>query len=148
MRNSLFHCCLVTTMLVTLATRGAAQQDGLADSARIQIRQTLRAFYFNLARGDWEALTSDILAAKVVAHRTPPVDPVPAAASTACEKTRAPLIDRSSIELEGEWARVLVPRCLDAVALGDRFRLINFEGRWRFVSIDLREGPVKLWAER
>jgi hypothetical protein len=47
------------------ASTAAAQQSERLDSARAQIHTTLRAFYFNLAHQDWEALTADILAAKV-----------------------------------------------------------------------------------
>ena len=42
------------------------------DSAQAHVRTTLHAFYFNLAHRDWEALTADILPAKIVAHRPAP----------------------------------------------------------------------------
>ena len=94
-------------------------------------------------------MTSDILAAKVVAHRERPE----ALASDSsrligCERAEVPLIEHSTIELNGEWAQVLVPRCRNVLTQGDQFRLIEFEHRWRFVSIDLWDEPVKLWAER
>ena len=140
---------LAIALLVVLVGRGAAQESVPVDSVRAQIRQTLRAFYFSLAHRDWEALTSDILAAKVVAHHTPPPEAAPVTrAASGCAEAGEPMIDRSTIDLNGEWALVLVPRCLGSLAQGDRFRLIDFERRWRFVSIDLWEDPVKLWAER
>jgi hypothetical protein len=140
---------VMAALLVLGRSAAAAQQVAAADSVGAQIRQTLRAFYFHLAHGDWEAVTSDILAAKVVAHRERPE----ALASDSprligCERAEAPLIEQSIIELSEEWAHVLVPRCRNAMTQGDQFRLIEFEHRWRFVSIDLWDEPVKLWAER
>jgi hypothetical protein len=66
--------------LAVYASTAAAQQSERFDSTRAQIHTTLRAFYFNLAHQDWEALTADILAAKVVAHRPAPDAMIRAAA--------------------------------------------------------------------
>ncbi len=142
---------VVKAILLLLAlTSGAvaAQQRVPGDSARVEIGRTLRAFYFNLAHGDWQAVTADILAAKVVAHRAPPEAMAAALPARPCSIDTGPQVDRSTIVLAGEWARVLVPRCGLTVAGADEFRLIHFEQRWRFVSIYLFEEPLNLSAER
>jgi hypothetical protein len=131
-----------------------------ADSARVQIQTTLRAFYFNLAHHDWEALTADILAAKVVAHRPAPQALVIAGNTTRrqspggssgspygadpvrCESPATALVDQATVTLDGDWAEVSVPRCTQASSGRDEFRLINFERRWRVVYIDLFEEAV------
>jgi hypothetical protein len=121
----------------------AAQHSPAADSAQAQIRQTLRAFYFNLAHGDWEALTADILAAKVVAHRSPPAAMLSLNADPPiCANQSGPQVDQAAMALAGDWAEVLVPRCGAGLAGGDEFRMIHFEARWRFVAIHLFEQPL------
>jgi hypothetical protein len=123
----------------------AAQEAGPPDSARAQIRQTLRAFYFNLAHGDWEALTADILAAKVVAHRVPPSNSLYVEQNPlACGLRTGPQLDSSTIVLVGDWAEVFVPRCGMTLAGGDEFRMIYFQERWRLVGIHLFEEPLNL----
>lgn len=111
------------------------------DSARAEIQGTLRRFYFNLAGQDWEALTADILAAKVVADRPAPASLLKAASPipAGCAAGRAALIDRARITLEKNWAEITVPHCSGVFPGTDRFRLIHFQGRWRFVYIDLFE---------
>jgi hypothetical protein len=141
---------LVLVMVLSTWTLSAtAQQSPIQpDSARAQIHSSLRAFYFNLAHQDWEALTADILAAKVVAHRPAPEAMVLAASAasslagrtTACSSNRAALVEQAIITLDGNWAEVSVPRCTAALAGTDEFRLIHFEERWRFVYIDLSKG--------
>ena len=54
------------------APAATAQQRSQVDSTKAQLRTTLRAFYFNLAHQDWEALAADILSAKIVASRPAP----------------------------------------------------------------------------
>jgi hypothetical protein len=143
---------VITLVLSAWTASATAQQSSIRpDSARAQIHTSLRAFYFNLAHQDWEALTADILAAKVVAHRPAPEAMVLAASGAsspvdgpaACSSNRA-LVDRAIITLDGNWAEVSVPRCSAALAGADQFRLIHFEERWRFVYIDLYEEPVKV----
>jgi hypothetical protein len=132
----------LVTLLIAAACRAAAQQaPAQHDSTRAQIHRTLRAFYFNLAHNDWEALTADILPAKVVPHRSVPEALVMAARSGAgppveCGSPETPLIDGAIITLDGDWAEVSVPRCTEPRG-ADEFRLIRFERRWRFVHIDL-----------
>ena len=144
-------------MLSAWTVSATAQQSPIRpDSARAQIHTSLRAFYFNLAHQDWEALTADILAAKVVAHRPAPEALVLAASATSlvaeeratCSSNRAALVEQALITLDGNWAEVSVPRCTAAVAGADEFRLIHFEQRWRFVFIDLFEGPASVSARR
>lgn len=149
---------LVLALVLSAWTASATgQQSPLQpDSARAQIHTSLRAFYFNLAHQDWEALTADILAAKVVAHRPAPEALVLAASAAssvadepaACSSTRAARVDQAIITLDGSWAEVSVPRCTAALAGADEFRLIRFEERWRFVYIDLYEEPVNVSTGR
>jgi hypothetical protein len=141
-------------LVVLLALPGStsAQQPSIRpDSARAQIQSTLRAFYFNLAHQDWEALTADILAAKVVAHRSVPeglvTNPKPlllAGGSWArgdepapCSSGSTAPVDQVSVSLDHDWARASVPRCEAGRVGADEFRLIHFEGRWRLVYIEL-----------
>jgi hypothetical protein len=143
------------------ATILAAQQtERLADSTRAQIHTTLRAFYFNLEQRNWEPLTADILAAKVVAHRPAPPAMLLAAAhrtggaspdgntGEACASGARSLVDRARISLDGDWAEVSVPSCSTPPSGADEFRLIHFEARWRIVYIDLFQGSVNISADR
>ena len=141
---------LTTAVLALSVGRPAlAQATAATDSARMQIGQTLRAFYFNLAHGDWEALTADILAAKVVAHRVPPSDALSVEHATpSCGLRTGPQLDYSTVALAGDWAEVFVPRCGVTLAGGDEFRMIYFEQRWRLVGIHLFEEPLNLSTER
>jgi len=136
--------------LLASTVAGNAQQAAVqADSARAQIHTSLRAFYFNLAHQDWEALTADILAAKVVAHRPAPAALVAAAQSPdlglptsgsnhpACSSSATPPVDQAVMILDGDWAEVSVPRCRIVGDGADEFRLIYFAQRWRIVYIDL-----------
>ena len=127
----------------------SAQQLASADSSRAQIQQTLRSWYFSLAHHDWNAVTDDILAAKVVAHRLPPAallknQEVQSAAVLDirhCAAGEAALVEAALIRRDGDWAEVWVPRCGAGWVGGDSFRLIHFEERWRLVYIDLYEAP-------
>jgi len=143
---------LMTLSIAATATAAAQQASAQRDSSRAQIERTLRAFYFNLAHDDWEALTADILPAKVVAHRSAPEALVMSAPSAAgapveCASPATPSIDGAIITLDGDWAEVSVPRCT-APRGADEFRLILFERRWRFVYIDLFREPLHLSTER
>jgi hypothetical protein len=135
---------LVALVAAVPASAAAQQAPSAHDSTRAAIQQTLRAFYFNLEHQDWEALTADILPAKVVAHRSAPEALVLAApglaGSGACAPPALPMIEEAIIILDGDWAEVSVPRCTEA-RRADQFRLIRFERRWRFVSIELAREP-------
>jgi hypothetical protein len=133
-------------LLALLAAAGSVTaQQSSPDSAHSEIRRTLRAFYFTLAHGDWEAMTAYILAAKVVAHRVPPEamrmtsggSASPADGNAGCTAEANGFVDRATIKVDAEWAEVSAPRCAYPAGGADQFRLIRFEGRWRFVHIDL-----------
>ncbi|HEX3234896.1 MAG TPA: hypothetical protein VHR41_11910 [Gemmatimonadales bacterium] len=149
--------------LTTWSGKAAAQQQQiLADSTRAQIQTGLRAFYFNLAHRDWDALTADILPAKVVAHRPAPEVLLTKAGaardaaerstkaddSAMCPAGQAALVDQAGIILDGDWAEVSVPRCGGSPAGADEFRLIRFESRWRLVYIRLFQQPVNVSTDR
>lgn len=137
---------LVIAALLGWWTASASAQSTIQpDSARAQIQATLRPFYFNLEHRDWEALTADILAAKVVASRTAPEVMMAAAAErdpAPCSSETPALVSQAVITLEGDWAEVTVPRCTVASAAADEFRLIHFEERWRIVGIRLFQEPL------
>jgi hypothetical protein len=138
--------CLAFALWPLAAT---AQQVPPADSSRAQIQQTLRSWYFSLAHHDWNAVTDDILAAKVVAHRLPPaallrhqeIESAAALEVRHCAEGQIPLVEAALIHRDGDWAEVWVPRCGTGFTGGDSFRLIHFEQRWRFVYIGLHEEP-------
>src|SRR5687768_11264865 len=100
---------IVVALIASPASAPAQHSPTQPDSIRAQIHRTLRAFYFNLAHHDWEALTADILAAKVVAHRPAPEILVPTAAPAKCSSTAAAMVDQAGIMLEGDWAEATVP---------------------------------------
>lgn len=145
----LLQVCSLCLALAVWPLAASAQQVPPADSSRAQIQQTLRSWYFSLAHHDWNAVTDDILAAKVVAHRLPPAEllkkqEVQSAAALEirhCAAGEAALVEAALVRLDGDWAEVWVPRCGAGFMMGDSFRLIYFEQRWRFVYIDLYEAP-------
>jgi hypothetical protein len=139
---------IVLLLVAAPANVSAQHSPTQPDSVRTQIHSTLRAFYFNLAHRDWEALTADILAAKVVAHRPAPEALVIAAEPVRCSSTAPALVDQATIALDGDWAGVAVPRCTAASAGFDEFRLINFGERWRIVYIELFQDPINVSADR
>ena len=144
-------------LLIPLCTGSIAFAQRAPESPEAaQIGTRLRAFYYNLGRHDWEALTADILAAKVVAHRPAPAAMVMSEAGrgenfpmieVVCTPPAQVSVERAVIILEGDWAEVSVPRCRPEVG-ADEFRLIHFEDRWRFVYIHLFQEPVTVTAER
>jgi hypothetical protein len=139
--------------LIGSSIPAAAQESAVrVDSAHAQIRTTLRAFYFNLARRDWEALAADILSAKVMASH-----PVPAAVLSqhparteqpkVCPPDASTRVDRATIVLEADWAYAAVPNCPSAGA-ADEFRLVRFERRWRIIYIHLRQEASEVQLAR
>lgn len=139
---------IVVALIASPASAPAQHSPTQPDSVRAQIHRTLRAFYFHLAHHDWEALTADILAAKVVAHRPAPEILVPAPGPAKCSSAAAAMVDQAGIMLQGDWAEATVPRCTAASAGFDEFRLINFEERWRIVYIELYQDPINVSADR
>jgi hypothetical protein len=141
---------LVLAFLAGLTTTAFGQQTpGISDLERTEIHSILRRFYFNLAHRDWEALTSDILAAKVLAHRPVPTRLLMGLGS---DSSRAPVerptcrrdlpaVEQAVLARSEDWIEVVVPRCPAGLEGGDRFRLVRFENRWRFVHIRLAQQP-------
>jgi len=124
---------------------GAKAQETATAPDSSAIHTTLRAFYFNLAHRDWEAIASQVLPAKVVAHRPAPEAMVAAADGADCPTHPG---DLARITTEGDWAEVSVARCQEGKRGEDEFRLIHFEQRWRIVYIDLFEERLSVTAER
>jgi hypothetical protein len=145
----LLQVCSFGLALAVWPRAAPAQQPASADSSQAQIQQTLRSWYFSLAHHDWNAVTDDVLAAKVVAHRMPPaallenpgVQSVAALDICHCAAGETALVEAALIRRDGDWADVWVPRCTAGLREGDNFRLIHFEQRWRFVYIHLYEEP-------
>ena len=145
----LLRVCSLGLALAVWSRAAPAQKPASADSSRAQIQQTLRSWYFSLAHRDWNAVTEDVLAAKVVAHRMPPaallenpgVQSVAALDISHCAAGETALVEAALIRRDGDWAQVWVPRCTAGLREGDNFRLIHFEQRWRFVYIDLYKEP-------
>jgi hypothetical protein len=138
---------LVVVALLTISVLPAAAQQ---DSAASQLHTVLRAFYFNLAHRDWEAIAADVLSAKILASRSTPMSlstPSRSPRLDACAPI-ASLVEQAVIRQEGDWAAVSVPRCGLASAGADEFRLIHFEKRWRFTYIALFEEPGVTTADR
>jgi hypothetical protein len=140
------------------SSRVAAAQDAPAvrNEATTEIAGRLRSFYFNLASNSWEPLTSDILAAKVVAHRPFPQTLLAAARPAGaglslverpCSSDRSVSVEQAVIAVEGDWAEARVPQC-GPVPQHDEFRLIRFAGRWRFVSIHLSQHSPSVTVQR
>jgi hypothetical protein len=135
----------LATVLLAAPSLSAQQAADTAD-----IHPTLRAFYFNLAHRDWEAIASQVLSAKIVAHRPAPAAMVAAeatprdGAAIVCAPEAPPA--GAEIRLDGVWAEVTVPRCAGAARGADELRLIRFEDRWRIVYIDLFDEQARVAA--
>lgn len=154
---------VVAGLLTALAVPAAAQRAAVQpDSAHAQLRTVLRAFYFNLAHQNWEALAAYVLSPKLLERRGAPrgLQSVSrdrtraggssraAAKPVACSSSTSVMVDQAAIELDGDWAEVSVPRCGVASAGADEFRLLYFEERWRFIYTDLLEEPMNVSADR
>ena len=147
----------LTLLLMGRSTAAIGQEPAtVGNEAHAEIAARLRSFYFNLAHNNWEALTADILAAKVVAHRSPPESQLlrPASADTGlgrgegvCSTDRSGSVQYAVISMQGDWAEAVVPHCA-RVSGHDEFRLIRFAGRWRFIAIQLFHPPVSLTVDR
>ena len=149
--------------MLTLALPAAAQRSAIQpaavqpDSAHAQLRTVLRAFYFHRAHQDWEALAAYVLSPKLLERRnasggfkTAPRDRARAGGSRVapepvkCSSSTSAMVDQAAIQVDGDWAEVSVPRCGVASAGTDKFRLLYFEERWRFIYTDLFEEPVNV----
>jgi hypothetical protein len=146
---------LLVAFLAGLTTTAFSQQTpGISDVERAEINSILRRFYFNLDHRDWEALTSDVLAAKVMAHRPVPTSLLTAFGSDSSRvaverptcRRNLPGVDQAVLARSEDWVEVVVPRCPAGLAGADRFRLVRFENRWRFVHIQLAQDAYDLYT--
>jgi hypothetical protein len=136
---------LLAGALTLSALPAAAQQD----SAASELHTVLRAFYFNLAHHDWQAIAADVLSAKILASRPVPERLIaPSASSIATCASIGSMVKQAVIRLEGDWAAVSISRCGIASAGVDEFRLIHFQRRWRFSYIALFVEPGIVSADR
>jgi hypothetical protein len=155
-KGGAYRAGALIAMLATIAATVVAQQPSTrAEPAELQIRTSLRAFYFSLAHHDWEALTAGILPAKVVAHH-----PAPAAIVAAsqpherpanCTPAIAERLEDAEITIDSGWAAVSVAGCgageIGSGEVGaddagvDEFRFIEFDGRWWIVHLELSHDP-------
>ncbi len=148
-------------LLSTAVPPAAAQTPTIApDSAPAQIRLVLRAFYLNLAAGNWDALAAYVLSPKLLERRGGPRDHAlvardrtrtrrggaSAEAPRACPASASPTVDDAVIQVDGDWADVAVPRCSGTSPGVDHFGLLYFESRWRFIYTDLFEKPDAVTA--
>jgi hypothetical protein len=148
---------LAGALLLAVARTTTAQQDGpVPDSAQTQIRLVLRAFYFNLASRNWEALAAYVLSPKLLERRGAPGDLQMVARDRArsrgsshgvqaprtCPSKASPMIDEAAIRVDGDWADVSIPRCSGDSAGVDEFGMLYFEKRWRFIYTDLFQGET------
>jgi hypothetical protein len=146
----------LAVLLTSLAPRASAQEATLPpDSARVEIRAVLRAYYLNLANENWDALAAYVLSPKLLERRGAPGgldmaarnrtrgrgSPRPLAAPPTCPSSASPMIDEAVIRLDGDWAEVSVPRCSGPSAGVDEFGMLYFEEHWRFIYTDLFQAP-------
>ena len=155
---------LILGLLLMAAPRPATAQSIAIepDSARDQIRSVLRAFYLNLENRNWDALAAYVLSPKLLERRGAPGDlqlvardrtrsrgsAAAVAAPRACPSSASPMIDDVVIGLDGDWADVSVTRCSGSSPGVDRFGMLYFEQRWRFIYTDLFQGPPPETAAR
>jgi hypothetical protein len=151
-------------LLLAVAPPAAAQATAIEqDSARARISAVLRAFYFNLANQNWDALAAYVLSPKLLERRGGPGDvqmvvrdrargrgTAPALAPPpTCPSSASPMINEAGIRLDGDWAEVSVPRCSGSSPGVDEFGMLYFEKRWRFIYTDLFGGsPAPETAQR
>jgi hypothetical protein len=153
----------VALLLTVWVLPAAAQQSAIQkDSAQAQIRAVLRAFYLNLEHRNWEALAAYVLSPKLLERRGTRGDLETVARDRTrtralshralgpveCSSSAAPAVEQASVQLDGDWAEVSVPRCLGTSAGTDEFRLLYFEDRWRFIYTDLFEAPANISSTR
>jgi hypothetical protein len=141
--------------LLPMATASSllAQEAPVApDSAAVQIRLVLRAFYLNYAAQNWDALAAYVLSPKLLERRGAAGDSQMVArdrtrsrgsslevAPPACPSNASPISDEAAIRVDGDWADVSVPRCSGSVPGVDQFGMLYFENRWRFIYTDMFE---------
>lgn len=126
-------------VLLTQAVPVIAQQAHTGPEAtQARLRSTLRGFYFSLAHRDWNALSQDILPAKIVANRHfPEALALSSSSARATCSADAADVDQARITFEGDWADAAVPRCAQTAEGTDEFRFIHYQNRWWIVYIAL-----------
>src|SRR3954465_12794340 len=102
-------------LLLAVAPVAATQESAIEqDSARAQIHAVLRAFYFNLANQNWDALAAYVLSPKLLERRGGPRGLPPAArdrtrgrgmapavaAPHRCPSSASPMITEAGIRLD------------------------------------------------
>ncbi|MBA2566059.1 MAG: hypothetical protein H0V09_11655 [Gemmatimonadetes bacterium] len=137
---------LLLACVLDVGAQDSAPPSGTGEE---EVRAVVRAFYFHLSHGDWEALISQILPAKVTA-RWSPSQPnstaSPGAPGTShvtrriaveveCASDHGPRVDHAVVTLEGKWALARVPACVEGSGGMDEFRLLRVQERWRIVYI-------------
>lgn len=143
-------------LLLAVAQAVAAQQGATRqDSASVQIRAVLRAYYFSLENRNWEALAAYVLSPKLLERRGAPGDLQVVArdrtrargsahapdAPPTCPASISSMVEHATIRLDGDWAEVSVPRCRGGASGVDEFGMLYFEERWRFIYTGLFDGP-------
>jgi hypothetical protein len=145
-------------LLLTLDRAAVGQKSAISpDTARAQIRSVLRAYYMHFENRNWDALSPYVLSPKLLERRGAPgqVEAVardrtrgrgvsrPASAPRTCPAKPSASVDEATIQVDGDWAEVSVPRCSGAAAGVDELRMLYFEERWRFIYTDMFDGSSK-----
>ena len=141
--------------LLTLGRAAVGQESAISpDTARAQIRSVLRAYYMHFENRNWGALSPYVLSPKLLERRGAPgqVETVArdrtrgrgashaASAPRTCPAKPSASVDEATIQVDGDWAEVSVPRCSGAAAGVDELRMLYFEERWRFIYTDMFDG--------
>jgi hypothetical protein len=108
MAISLHRCAMVIPSRVVRT--GLAFRRSGGRMLRVEIRTALRAFYYNRAHGNTNALLIDMLGSKADANRSAPFEAIVASDTSPTDPhvscmPDAP-IDRAIIVLKGKWAHV------------------------------------------
>jgi hypothetical protein len=149
-------------LLVVLVHPGVARETASEpDSAVVQIRAVLRAYYLNLANQNWDALSTYVLSPKLLERRGAPGDlqmvakgrtrgrgsSHETARPSLCSSSPSPAVADAAIHVDGDWAEVSVARCNGTSSGVDEFRMLYFENRWRFIYTNLFEAPRPVHGE-
>jgi hypothetical protein len=150
---------LTTGILFLTMSRAAIGQESTIspDTARAQIRSVLRAYYMHFENRNWDALSPYVLSPKLLERRgaAGQVETVakdrtrgrgashPASAPRTCPAKPSASVDEATIQVDGDWAEVSVPRCSGAAAGVDELRMLYFEERWRFIYTDMFDGSAE-----
>ena len=113
----------------------------LDSSAEAAVIDEIRAFYRDLDGGNWAALLTHFLPAKVTARWAPPTASdawanlsVPPPTSDGAASTSDRCAPRTAVTIVGAWARVRVRRCDTPI---DEAWLLHVSDRWKIVHLVL-----------